>query len=779
MQQLGQNFLLNMEAIRSTYRSISSVSASYRQDMRQNSDATSELASSAKESASILGEFKESLQSKAIEWVIDKALDLIATGFDNLVHSAEHCKERVDELMSSYSSALSEANNNAKTAESLASRYKELSKGVNNLGQNVSLTSEEFTEYNGIVNQIAGMFPELIQGYTDEGDAILSLKGNVEQLRDAYKEAQQEAYNMLLTGKDASGNDIIKNWKNTQNTNFWKNIFGISDTALGYDIPMQDALDQLKTFSNMSAERFQYVDLQKDSEGLTESESAISDSDYIRSVLGVSWNSTDEEIETAKRHAKALIQTYQAEIDSALNNVELLANAYLVTDETYAAMDEQSKNAASIIVNNLNSSVANGFENQADIAEYVQTIIDFIKENPRFGHVLDDLLAVPSDDQSLREFAREYQRTFEIAKSYCEQNGIEIPIIFSDNDYINAYQALQDSVRQITNEDLYSKIAQSTQDALLLGMGSGAIGALPSDNEVYTELSEYTKNFTAEQAALWADVTFGAHNADEAIRRYEARVKELAASPLSISETVDHLNTQLKPALDSLQSAYANIFSLDENGTEQFSLENIGVDTYESIKSALDDLNRIDGINVPYSAYEQFVSVLSDTSSTAEDVQKQFDRLATSMIYATDCTNMSAETYDLLVQSLTDLGVTNAADVLSQLNELQQELIDQGYNIVTITAQEAAQLIENGEVSLETAEYLRQYLLQKEMAQNPLNTLADISALESLCNTLGATGELYECVVNLKRAFAAKEGGAVSAGLDESIENLQDRIDAL
>lgn len=779
MQQLGQNFLLNMEAIRSTYRSISSVSASYRQDMRENSKATSELASSAKKSSSILGEFRTSLKSMAIKWTINKVIELISTGLDNLVNSAEHCKERVDELMSSYSSALSEANSNAKTAESLASRYGELSKGVNNLGQNVSLTSEEFTEYNNIVNQIAGMFPELIQGYTGEGDAILSLKGNVDQLRDAYREAQQEAYNMLLTGKDASGNDIIKNWKNTQNTNLWKNVFGIFDTALGSDISTQDALDQLKTFSTMSAGRYQNIDLQKESEGLTESEIAISDSGYIRNALGVSWTSTDEEIEAAKRHAKALIQIYQAEIDSALNNVELLANAYLVTDETYAAMDEQSKNAASIIVNNLNASVANGFKNQTDIAEYVQTIIDFIKDNPRFGHVLEDLLAVPSDDQSLREFTEEYQRTFEIAKTYCEQNGIEIPIIFSDNDYINAYQALQDSVRQITNEDLYSKITQSTQDALLLGMGSGVINALPADNEMYTELSEYTKNFTAEQAALWSEATLGAHNADEAIRRYEARLKELAASPLSISETVDHLNTQLKPALDSLQSAYANIFSLDENGTKQFSPGNVGVDTYESIKSALDGLNRIDGINVPYSAYEQFVSVLSDTSSTAEDVQTQFDRLATSMIYATDCTNMSAETYDLLVQSLTDLGVTNAVDVLSQLNELQQELIDQGYNIVTVTAQEAAQLTRNGEVSLETAEYLRQYLLQKEMAQNPLNTLADISALESLCNTLGVTGELYECVINLKRAFAAKESGAVSAGLDESIENLQGRIAAL
>ena len=30
------------------------------------------------------------------------------------------------------------------------------------------------------------MFPHLIQGYTEEGAAILSLKGNVEQLRDAY-----------------------------------------------------------------------------------------------------------------------------------------------------------------------------------------------------------------------------------------------------------------------------------------------------------------------------------------------------------------------------------------------------------------------------------------------------------------------------------------------------------------------------------------------------------------------------------------------------------------
>lgn len=87
--------------------------------------------------------------------------------------------------MSNYKSALDKANSNAKTIEDLAGRYEELSKGVNNFGENVSLTAEEYSEYNDIVNQIADMFPTLIQGYTNEGNAILSLKGNVEQLRDA------------------------------------------------------------------------------------------------------------------------------------------------------------------------------------------------------------------------------------------------------------------------------------------------------------------------------------------------------------------------------------------------------------------------------------------------------------------------------------------------------------------------------------------------------------------------------------------------------------------
>ena len=139
------------------------------------------------------------LVTNPIGWAILGATAILGLvkAYDALTDSTEEVKERTDKLLESYNSAISEANSNAKTIESLAERYESLSKGVNNLGENISLTSDEYSEYNDIVNQIANMFPTLITGYTDEGNAILSLKGNVEELRDAYKEAQTEAYNLL------------------------------------------------------------------------------------------------------------------------------------------------------------------------------------------------------------------------------------------------------------------------------------------------------------------------------------------------------------------------------------------------------------------------------------------------------------------------------------------------------------------------------------------------------------------------------------------------------
>ena len=182
---------------------------------------------------------------------ISFAISAIIKGIDNLAHSAQKCKERVNDLMNTYDSALNTANDNASTAEKLADKYENLSTGVNNLGENVSLTTAEYAEYNDIVNQIADMFPTLVAGYTDEGNAILTLKGNVEGLRDAYKEAQKEAYNLLITsGEDNDGNDIIKNWKNHNEENVWSILFDVGKPDAGGSITYKDAISDLKKIIN-------------------------------------------------------------------------------------------------------------------------------------------------------------------------------------------------------------------------------------------------------------------------------------------------------------------------------------------------------------------------------------------------------------------------------------------------------------------------------------------------------------------------------------------------
>lgn len=416
-------------------------------------------------------------------WAISKGLELAVKGIDELAHSAEHCKERVDELMSNYQSALDKANNNAKTIEDLAGRYEELSKGINNLGENVSLTADEYSEYNDIVNQIADMFPTLIQGYTNEGNAILSLKGNVEQLRDAYKEAQQEAYNMLIiSGEDSNGNDIIKNWENLHGTDFFSELFDFGKADVGGKISTHDAISQLEALSDMSVETYRNIEqitgsgTREQIKSLTDIQKDIGYGNFISKALGIDNSVTDEEFEVARKQAKSLIQTYQAEIDSGLKNVQTLANAYLMTNEDYVNLNKQSKNAASVIVNSINENIVNGFDSKEDVGAYVIGILDTIKDNPDIQNALIGLFSLNTSDMPISEAKSIIDTYINFIAEELNENPLELKIRLGFDNVDDANKGLQNSIRQITDNH---------------GI---------SNREESIKLIEYTKNFTVERS---------------------------------------------------------------------------------------------------------------------------------------------------------------------------------------------------------------------------------------------------------------------------------------
>lgn len=100
---------------------------------------------------------------------------------------------------------------NSKNIDSISKDYEKLAKGVNIFGENISLTNEEYRRYNEIANQIADMFPQLVQGRTLEGNAILKQKGSVEALTKALKEQRQTANNNLIKNQE----EIFKGFRQT------------------------------------------------------------------------------------------------------------------------------------------------------------------------------------------------------------------------------------------------------------------------------------------------------------------------------------------------------------------------------------------------------------------------------------------------------------------------------------------------------------------------------------------------------------------------------------
>lgn len=255
-------------------------------------------------------------------------------------------------------------------------------------------------------------------------------------------------------------------------------------------------------------------------------------------------------------------------------------------------------------------------------------------------------------------------------------------------------------------------------------------------------------------------------------------------SLLGITETTEKINSEFKPVFDDLKTAYQDIFSLDDNGNRVFDLSNVDIDTLFSIKSAIDSMNEIDGVNIATETYEEFAKVLTDTSSTAEDVQEQFDNLVSELLNQSNIVNLGSNV-DILRQSLEQLGVTNIDEVLADIINAERELAESGINLETVTNAQAIAFLKEGVGSDIAKQYLQAYMIQKHLAgEESLNTIEDIESLERLCESLGTTGEMYEKLTYLKYLFSTLETSdklptSVVSEINKQVSNTQAEIRAL
>ena len=94
-------------------------------------------------------------------FAVAKGIEWVATSISNYVNASYIAKEKTEALSSSLSEAQSKYAEDSKKIGELSSRYETLSKGVNHLGQNVSLSSSQYDEYKSVIQQLSDIMPDL------------------------------------------------------------------------------------------------------------------------------------------------------------------------------------------------------------------------------------------------------------------------------------------------------------------------------------------------------------------------------------------------------------------------------------------------------------------------------------------------------------------------------------------------------------------------------------------------------------------------------------------
>lgn len=592
-----------------------------------------------------------SIATTALNMVIGAIASAIASfvikGVTNIINSAENMKKAVDDMVTSYNDSLKTLESHKKTINDIKDDYATLSKGVDELGNNVSLTTDEYKKYQDICNQIADIYPSLIAGHTSEGNAILTLKGNVEALTKAYKDEQKAAAASVISGSDKENTNVVKNYKNESKTGIksaFKSAFTFnSDKSMVNGLSTTQKISYLKRATTLSTN-----DLKNKS-------GSIGSDNVFRSLLktyGLDTDSTDQEVTTIIQNMKADLATYQAEVDEAMKGIKTKANAYFVYNSDYDNLNDEQINQISSLINNaLTEAVADTFNKDSDInSKFVQKIIDGIENNKEgISNAYKSLLAI--DPNNMGDVSKDKQAIDDYIKKIADYIGTDA-----------------ESLKKGLGYDVADDISQQYNNIIEEAKKK------ESDFDWDSWFKEHSVN-TQEEINKWKEIASSANSAAKARENYTKQANTFKETKLfdmgsdNAPSTLNKLNSQL----DEIQSAYSTLSSAV---SEYNSNGNISIDTMQSV-IALGD-NWLDYIDMESGAFTLDQEALDKlTQARIEDMKQQaLANLASTVESITteaDATKYLASTNYDAANSYKELAKAKLSEVQGNLQKKVEE----------------------------------------------------------------------------------------------------------
>lgn len=539
----------------------------------------------------------------AVSMGVSIAISALIKLVDNLVHANEKAIEKAEELRDKYNDFKETNASNVKTLNDLKDEFEELSDGVSQYGDNISLTTEQYARYQEIVQQIVGMSPSLAEGYDTENGYIADKNGfleraielqeieyrnelrkitNLDNLKTSmsgyiaeYKEALNGGY--VTAEGNIVGTTIDTDFKNSLwelfNTNNRENYDGQSMARDIMDaLGVKDIDKEIQKYINEYG-YWQDSDFWNDyCDQIANNLDAVTNSLSAEEV-GLDDTVFDQNIEKLESYAekyndmKDSVKSANESIQTDLGYIAEYADGYSdLSKEQQKFVTDYLKgfDISDITSENFMGILEYDEDKMASVKSQIKKFVEELSHDNSTKQALTDLYAPPSDNETIEEYKNRIDSALEVIRKYCEANGIEIPVGISD---------VEDSATNL--ESSYKQTIENAKEKY---------------GEDLTPFFKENSINTQEEIDKWREIAQSCDTATEAKKKYlEADTSQETSTSFEIpdAETLKQQISDLNSAIDSIQSAYDTLNSAVEeynsNGGQ------LSIDTIQSLLSLSDE----------------------------------------------------------------------------------------------------------------------------------------------------------------------------------------------
>lgn len=711
----------------------------------------------------------------ALTWGVSFIVTGVITAISNWIRKEEILAEKAQAAQDK----IKDLNDTFKTHQQLisdsAKRYAELAQGVDQIsGKNISLNNDDYEEFLNLSNQLADAFPTLSRNYTENGDAIVQLSGDVDtivgslqslieaerqlknqqiadELPTIFKNAasKSNAYNDEIDRLIAKRDTLLQGLYSVTSDNFGK-LFENGLDSKYLEIISKDIDEYIKIESDyqkiLDDAKIAYDSITQDPIHTGEFDSSGNEILEYKTSIYIDPSVTDEEINNAKKSIKsttdALATEYENDIkdlNSQINNIveqnksnwtslsSSLA-AWLNTEDSYKIMSDDMQATVQNIVNSLDWSKLD-FSSWDDAKEYIK----------------DNILNLYKTDDG-KEILKNIEVLFDIQTQF---NNGEVTV----KEYQEKLSSFLTTIQNLDPE---------TQKAikLLFGISTDDDGNIASDvdtmvnnvgNKIQDKFKDKVGSLTLDdlKIASTLEVPEGTLLSwDELIQKIKETKNALPdETPISFVKSMTEVEKS-KTGFDLIDKIYADVKNKEEFDWTSILNNTSFTETFRNMENVTEEYK---------SVYDEFIETVSNSPSDIDKCQKAFNRLTTAYLQnegtLSAITDQSKEAAILYLQ---EQGVVNATEVVyASLLKTKLESEEASIAVANGTASEINSLLTEGAVTEETAQKLAAYALHKSLVNTEtIDTAADCENVMRLAKVAGASVEALSQLDALKQRLA-------------------------